>query len=521
MANFKDSYRLERVYFEKLKSMISILKSFLENETDEKTRAILSNEIDDNGAILLLYRNLGEAWAELADLIQKLRNDLNDLDEKEEAYHDELNERIDEANNYLMALIRALEARMDAVEADLAQMGRLFTYDLTETSGVYSLTESGTGVTFADTVSKLTHVRPHFVSVRNGSKYYLIDTYDLTAETGAVTWSGFEFTAVGEIKETVVTLEADNTVTVTETVTNFAAILSRLTAIETKISNFGDLPSNANAEPGSALVKSNDAQGTNEWKLLQEGAFIIHGVYDPSSHSYTLTHNGEEVTAAMIAKAYKAGRLIVIEEEREIYSVDQETVLTNLYYFPSDIHATFTDDNNFEISAHFIAVYLTATVSPEDENIRMWIRLGVISVLDIDKETGEVIDDFSSLSIGEPIMAPDHYIVLYYYSGVTTNPPTVMNGPITDFSVSYPLGWKVANYTQFSNEKVSFISEVPFGDNISNPYVLSIKKGKQTINGASKSGYVLTFTDFTFTNGALNTRRLFCYDEGVADYTGA
>lgn len=232
MANFKDSYRLERVYFEKLKSMISILKSFLDNETDEKTRAILANEIDDNGAILLLYRNLGEAWAELADLIQKLRNDLTDLDEKEEAYHDELNERIDEVNNYLMALIRALEARMDAVEADLAQMGRLFTYNLAETSGVYSLTESGTAVTFADTVSKLTHVRPHFVSVRNGSKYYLIDTYDLTSGTGSVTWSGFEFTPTGEIKETIVTLAADNSVTVTQTSTNFASILSRITTLE-------------------------------------------------------------------------------------------------------------------------------------------------------------------------------------------------------------------------------------------------------------------------------------------------
>ena len=269
MANFKDSYRLERVYFEKLKSMISILKSFLENETDEKTRAILSNEIDDNGAILLLYRNLGEAWAELADLIQKLRNDLTELDEKEDAYHDELNERIDEVNNYLMALIRALEARMDAVEADLAQMGRLFTYDLTEASGVYSLTESGTAVTFADTVSKLTHVRPHFVSVRNGSKYYLIDTYDLTAGTGSVTWSGFEFTPAGEIKETIVTLAADNSVTVTQTSTNFASILSRLTAIETKITNFGDLPSNANAAVGDVLMVGDNH--VNEWGTPQTG----------------------------------------------------------------------------------------------------------------------------------------------------------------------------------------------------------------------------------------------------------
>lgn len=278
MANFKDSYRLERVYFEKLKSMISILKSFLDNETDEKTRAILANEIDDNGAILLLYRNLGEAWAELADLIQKLRNDLNDLDEKEEAYHDELNERIDEVNNYLMALIRALEARMDAVEADLAQMGRLFTYDLTETSGVYSLTESGTTVTFADTVSKLTHVRPHFVSVRNGSKYYLIDTYDLTAGTGSVTWSGFEFTSAGEIKETIVTLAGDNSVTVTQTSTDFDSILSRITSIE-------------NGKQDKLTAGNNITIEDNVISSTAEGAYIITERYNRQTEEYEFYHN--------------------------------------------------------------------------------------------------------------------------------------------------------------------------------------------------------------------------------------
>ena len=310
MATFKDSYRLERVYFEKLKSMISILKSFLENETDEKTRAILENEIDDNGAILLLYRNLGEAWAELADLIQKLRNDLTDLDEKEEAYHDELNERIDEVNNYLMALIRALEARMDAVEADLAQMGRLFTYDLTETSGVYSLTESGASVTFADTVTKLTHVRPHFVSVRNGSKYYLIDTYDLTAATGSVTWSGFEFTLAGEIKETIVTLAADNSVTVTQTSTNFAAILSRLTAIETKITNFGDLPANANASVGDVLMVGNNH--LNVWGKAASVIYLDASWNEDDLTTVDITLNGDPINISTVYNYLAAGNIVKV-----------------------------------------------------------------------------------------------------------------------------------------------------------------------------------------------------------------
>lgn len=358
MANFKESYRLERVYFEKLKSMISILKSFLDNETDEKTRAILANEIDDNGAILLLYRNLGEAWAELADLIQKLRNDLNDLNEKEEAYHDELNERIDEVNNYLMALIRALEERMDAVEADLAQMGRLFTYDLAETSGVYSLAESGTTVTFAATVSKLTHVRPHFVSVRNGSKYYLIDTYDLTDGTGSVTWSGFEFTPTGEIKETIVTLAADNSVTVTQTSTNFAAILSRLTAIETKITNFGDLPANANAEIGDVLTVG--ANHLNVWAKAK-GTIYVDGEYDADAGEVgkiLLTYNNAPITIKTIYDYLVSGVNVKIK----LHSFFNGS----LYAYPP-----FTDLRIFDIRSFTTYQQIVDPDDPESETFNV------------------------------------------------------------------------------------------------------------------------------------------------------
>ena len=106
---FSKSYRMELVYFERLKSMIDILQPYLKEETDEKLKAILENSIDDNGAILLLYRNLGEAWAELSDLIKKADEKIEQTKEDAEKYHDELNQRIDEVNNYIMALIRCLE----------------------------------------------------------------------------------------------------------------------------------------------------------------------------------------------------------------------------------------------------------------------------------------------------------------------------------------------------------------------------------------------------------------------------
>lgn len=110
---FTQSFRMERAYFERLKSLIPLLKAFLETEGSEETRTMLENEITADGSILLLYRNLGEAWAELADLIEKLKNALAEEHELVEQYHDELNEKIDEVNNYIMALIREIMELLD------------------------------------------------------------------------------------------------------------------------------------------------------------------------------------------------------------------------------------------------------------------------------------------------------------------------------------------------------------------------------------------------------------------------
>ena len=147
---FTNNFRIERIYFEKLKSNIDILKSYIEAGATGEALELLKNSVDVDGAVLLLYRNLGEAWAELADLIQKTQKGLKDLEEKTEAYHDELNERIDEVNNYLMALIRELDARIQAVEQDLATMKRNKFYDLVENNGSYNIEKDGETVSFDD-----------------------------------------------------------------------------------------------------------------------------------------------------------------------------------------------------------------------------------------------------------------------------------------------------------------------------------------------------------------------------------
>lgn len=113
---FTESFRMERVYFEKLKSNITDIKNLLAAGNTEDARILLENSVDLDGAVLLLYRNLGECWAELADQIKKTREELDALKEATEAYHDELNEKIDDVNFVLLRLINALEARVENLE---------------------------------------------------------------------------------------------------------------------------------------------------------------------------------------------------------------------------------------------------------------------------------------------------------------------------------------------------------------------------------------------------------------------
>ena len=117
--DFKNSYRVEAVYFNKLKSDIDIAKSYIAAGATDEARAVLENLVDVDGAVLLLYRNIGECWAELANAIEKTKKELDALRDQMEAYHDELNEKIDEINNYIIRLINALDDRLTAAEADI------------------------------------------------------------------------------------------------------------------------------------------------------------------------------------------------------------------------------------------------------------------------------------------------------------------------------------------------------------------------------------------------------------------
>lgn len=116
--NAKDSLRVEAVYFAKLRDMIRKLEVMKETgNKPEELDTLIDSCIEANGAILILYKNLGEAWNDCVSLIQEQGKKLEDLKESVESYDEELNSKIDDINNYLNSQIGFLDARLAEVES--------------------------------------------------------------------------------------------------------------------------------------------------------------------------------------------------------------------------------------------------------------------------------------------------------------------------------------------------------------------------------------------------------------------
>ena len=213
--DFKSSYRMEAVYFQKLKSDIDIVKSLMNDGNTEEARTLLENAVDVDGAVLLLYRNLGDIWGELGAQIQKTNEALKELKEATDKYHEELNEKIDDVNNTIIRLLNALEDRIAAVERDLATMSRVKILSLVNENGTYHIYDGETEIDF-DALSEMVEF-PHNVIIRgvvNGEETeFRLREFD-TDETSGV----FEFYSTGlannVVSETTVTVLSDDSVNV-------------------------------------------------------------------------------------------------------------------------------------------------------------------------------------------------------------------------------------------------------------------------------------------------------------------
>lgn len=114
----KDSLRVEAVYFAKLRDMIRKLEVMKETgNKPEELNTLIDSCIEANGAILVLYKNLGEAWNDCVSLIQEQGKKLEELKASVESFDEELNSKIDDINNYLNSQIGFLDARLSEVES--------------------------------------------------------------------------------------------------------------------------------------------------------------------------------------------------------------------------------------------------------------------------------------------------------------------------------------------------------------------------------------------------------------------
>lgn len=343
---FYETIRLERKYFENLRSLIDTLNSWLPGEEPGKIQDLLANGIEANKAILLLYRNLGECWNDLTSMIAKTNQELGDLKVQVEQYHDELNEKIDEVNNYLMALIRdlesrvqslenrmdavearldALEARMDeaeakiaalesavaalearvtALEAELQALNKNIVLECHEDEGVYTLTEYGKSdpVTYAQVSGWLEH--PHLVYVIYESKIYPMTNIS-NDELQVYEWSLAGMTST-TVDETTITLDGDNYVDVILQDFDYAALTSRVSANETNISNAQrDITTINNILPDKS---DGESQASVTGDAVQ---------------GYTMTKDGDPVTFADLDAIHDDDKILTIEWD------DKTLVLTD------------------------------------------------------------------------------------------------------------------------------------------------------------------------------------------------
>lgn len=122
---FKETYRLEKRYYQNIYTLLQMLKSLKENATAselEKVDELLTNAIADNESIILIYKNLGELYSEVALRFSELKKELDGIKEDLENWKDEINEKIDDVNNTLMVYIRELEGRISVLEEKVKEL---------------------------------------------------------------------------------------------------------------------------------------------------------------------------------------------------------------------------------------------------------------------------------------------------------------------------------------------------------------------------------------------------------------
>ena len=123
----RDNLRVEQVYFENLKRTMNELAA-KKSELDGTMQTLAENAVAADENIIMLYKNLCEAWIEAENLFKKVDTDTQAITERIDSLEKEFNEKIDEVNNYIVSITRALDERLTQAEGDIdALEGRMDT----------------------------------------------------------------------------------------------------------------------------------------------------------------------------------------------------------------------------------------------------------------------------------------------------------------------------------------------------------------------------------------------------------
>lgn len=435
---FTESFRVERVYFEKLKNNITDIKNLLAAGNTEDARILLENSVDVDGAVLLLYRNLGECWAELADQIKKTRDELDALKEATEAYHDELNEKIDNLNFVLLRLINALDARLTVVENDLSTMPRVkflsLVYD--ETESAYSIQNpDGETVSFED-VSEMAEF-PHFIVLTDADgKYYMPEEY---------TDSGFMWhidkynTTVDAYSDISVILASDDSVTVSE------STLPKLSA------GYGiEINSDEEIEIDTSAVQEKLIAGQNI-TLTPDSTDPTKTVIDAAGGGSTFPDVSVNMSSS---KSLRFGN---VQAGFNSY----EFPATGKYFTQSSSSTSSLSESNcngilFEAKVlHSDVVVTDPTQTNEKAKATIYIKDAYTVAFKKDSVTKTLVFDRSGVCL-----------MSYHYNSsnnLTMSIDVMLDGALLDISGMISKGYKLTGMTAVRNSFVA-MTEVPYSD---------------------------------------------------------
>jgi seryl-tRNA synthetase len=103
--SFKDSYRLEKVYYDNIVADLEKMKQLRNNPDNESAiKQLIENAISDNESIILIYKNLGELYSENQEYYNQAITKIEELNIKLEALETSTDEKIDALYDYIATI---------------------------------------------------------------------------------------------------------------------------------------------------------------------------------------------------------------------------------------------------------------------------------------------------------------------------------------------------------------------------------------------------------------------------------